>query len=77
MAGRFLCSNPHHFIKLMKNPFKKFDQYGLRYFLKHLIALKRWDDLTDILCNLYFVEAKCSVDMVYSLIDDYVCICTT
>lgn len=55
----------------MENRFKKFDQYGLRYFLKHLIALKRWDDLTDILCNLYFVEAKCSADMVYSLIDDY------
>ncbi|MCI0602538.1 DUF4062 domain-containing protein [bacterium] len=37
----------------------------------HLIQSEQWERLTETLCSLQFVEAKCSAGMTYDLVSDY------
>jgi WD40 repeat protein len=55
----------------MSNPYKDFDEYGLRHMPKHLIDLEQWDTLETFLTDLYFIEAKCTANMTYELIANY------
>jgi WD40 repeat protein len=55
----------------MENKYKKFDDYGLRHLPAHLIESYCWDDITEVLCDLQFVEAKSAANMAYDLVADY------
>jgi len=46
-------------------------QYSLRFGPEHLCRAERWEDLTALLTDLEFVEAKCLAGMVPELIRDY------
>ncbi len=55
----------------MENHYRKFDHYGLRHLPEHLIEIHKWDVLTQLLCDLFFIEVKCSTGMAYELVDNY------
>ncbi|MCX9011172.1 MAG: DUF4062 domain-containing protein [Candidatus Methanoperedens sp.] len=44
---------------------------GLSVLAYHQTRGQTWKELEEMLCNLEFIEAKCSVGMTYELIDDY------
>ena len=46
-------------------------RYALNHLAVHLIKTERWKDLTAILTDLKFIEAKCKASMLYNLIRDY------
>ncbi|MBM3501849.1 MAG: NACHT domain-containing protein, partial [Armatimonadetes bacterium] len=45
--------------------------YALRFGPRILTQAERWDDLTILLTDLEFVEAKCEAGMTYDLVADY------
>jgi WD40 repeat protein len=47
------------------------DLYGLRHLPTHLMGAAQWADLTELLCDLAFIEAKCAAGMTYDLVADY------
>ncbi len=55
----------------MKNHYDKFDMYGLRHLPIHLIAIGDLETLEAILCDLFFIGAKCAAGMTMDLIDDF------
>ncbi|MGA1869176.1 MAG: WD40 repeat domain-containing protein [bacterium] len=55
----------------MENRYKKFNNYGLKHIIGHLIDSGNWDKVQKFLCDLNFIEAKCAAGMIYDLISDY------
>ena len=47
------------------------DDYALRHLPAHLLGSAQWDCLSDLLCNLAFLEAKAEKGMVFELAEDY------
>ncbi|MBM3500950.1 MAG: NACHT domain-containing protein, partial [Armatimonadetes bacterium] len=45
--------------------------YALRFGPRTLIDAERWDDLSALLTDLEFIEAKCEAGMTYELVADY------
>ena len=44
--------------------------YGLKHLPVHLLVETMWDNLTDLLCNLDFVQAKAAAKMTWELVED-------
>jgi len=47
------------------------DIFFVKWLPSHLQILERWDDLTNILCDLNFIQIKCMIGMTYNLVKDY------
>ncbi len=45
--------------------------YALRWGPRTLIDAQRWDDLENLLLDIFFLEAKCKAGMVFELADDF------
>ncbi|MCD4736185.1 MAG: TIR domain-containing protein, partial [Bacteroidales bacterium] len=48
----------------------KKDMYALRFLPVHLIGAQRWDDLTNLLCDLDFIQEKAAARLTYDLVED-------
>ncbi|MCP4221511.1 MAG: WD40 repeat domain-containing protein [bacterium] len=51
--------------------YEKLDSYGMRNLAAHLIHLAHLDRLEKILCDLFFISAKCAAGMTMNLIEDF------
>jgi WD40 repeat protein len=47
------------------------NDYALCYLPTHLILMKAWEQLDELLCNLEFIESKCAAGLTYELVADY------
>ena len=56
---------------MIENRYLKFDEYGLRNFVRHLIVLEKWEELEEVLCDLFFIELRCASKMAYELLEEY------
>ncbi len=45
--------------------------FTLSHLPHHLTHSERWDDLESVLCDLFFIDAKCTKGMTYELVSDY------
>jgi WD40 repeat protein len=46
-------------------------EYGLKHLPFHLMKEQEWDNLTDLLCNLDFIQVKAAAKMTYELLNDF------
>ncbi|RLD81546.1 MAG: hypothetical protein DRJ15_04120 [Bacteroidetes bacterium] len=48
----------------------KLDIYFIKWLPNHLQTLNSWDDLTDLLCDLNFIQEKAAAKLTYELVED-------
>lgn len=54
-----------------KNNPETMDVFFIKWLPAHLQTLANWNDLTDLLSDLDFIQAKCVAEMTYDLVKDY------
>jgi WD40 repeat protein len=47
------------------------DLYFIKWLPRHLLKLEKWDELTDLLCNLGYIQEKTAAKLTYHLADDF------
>jgi WD40 repeat protein len=56
--------------KFLQGP-ENMEPYFIKWLPRHLLKLKRWDNLVDLLCNLEYIQEKAAAKLTYHLVEDF------